>query len=78
MITDRDAFDSTRLGLEVGYALEKLYPGKIPWDTNRFLIGNHEVIAGGEGRVQTPATPFRKWRIPRRFRKRREKYLLYR
>src|SRR4029077_15375834 len=29
VITDRGQFDSIRLGLEVAYALQKLYPGKI-------------------------------------------------
>jgi uncharacterized protein YbbC (DUF1343 family) len=43
-ITNRDTFDSTRLGLEVAYALNKLYPGKIAWQENRFLIGSHDVL----------------------------------
>ena len=44
VITNRDTFDSTRLGLELGYALNKLYPGKIAWQENRFLVGNNEVL----------------------------------
>lgn len=44
VVTDRNAFDSTRLGLEIAYALQKLYPGKIDFDVNRKLIGNHAVI----------------------------------
>jgi uncharacterized protein YbbC (DUF1343 family)/CubicO group peptidase (beta-lactamase class C family) len=44
VITNRDTFDSARLGLEVAYALNKLYPGKIAWQENRFLIGNREVL----------------------------------
>jgi uncharacterized protein YbbC (DUF1343 family) len=44
VITNRDTFDSTRFGLEVGYALNKLYPGKISWQDNRFLIGNHDAL----------------------------------
>jgi uncharacterized protein YbbC (DUF1343 family) len=44
VVTDRDTFDSTRFGLELGYALNKLYPGKIAWQENRFLIGNHAVL----------------------------------
>ncbi len=31
VITNRDTFDSVRFGLELGYALNKLYPGKIAW-----------------------------------------------
>ena len=48
VIANRDEFDSTRLGLEIAYALEKLYPGKISLDADRALIGNHEVLAGGK------------------------------
>jgi uncharacterized protein YbbC (DUF1343 family)/CubicO group peptidase (beta-lactamase class C family) len=44
VVTNRDAFDSTRLGLEVACALNKLYPEKIAWQENRFLIGNHDVL----------------------------------
>ena len=44
VVTNRDTFDSTRLGLELGHALNKLYPGKIAWQENRFLIGNREVL----------------------------------
>ncbi len=41
MITNREAFDSTRLGIEVAAALEKLYPGKLDFEKCRYLIGNH-------------------------------------
>jgi uncharacterized protein YbbC (DUF1343 family)/CubicO group peptidase (beta-lactamase class C family) len=43
VITNRDTFDATRFGLELAYALNKLYPGKIDWEANRFLIGNQAV-----------------------------------
>ena len=77
MITDRNAFDSTRFGLEIGYALQKLYPGKIDWDTNRFLIGNHAVIQAGKVEW-IRARLSRRWRRPLEdFVERREKYLLY-
>jgi uncharacterized protein YbbC (DUF1343 family)/CubicO group peptidase (beta-lactamase class C family) len=77
VITDRNSFDSTRLGLELGYALEKLYPGKIPWDTNRFLIGNHEVIEAGKADLD-PRTMVQKMEDSlASFVSRREKYLLY-
>jgi uncharacterized protein YbbC (DUF1343 family) len=46
VITDREAFDSTRLGLEIAYALGKLYPGKLEWNVNRFLIGSRSVLEG--------------------------------
>jgi uncharacterized protein YbbC (DUF1343 family) len=44
VITNRDTFDSTRLGLELAYALNKLYPGKIAWQDNRFLMGSQAVL----------------------------------
>ncbi len=78
VVTDRNVFDSTRLGLELGYAFEKLYPGRIPWDTNRYLIGNQEVIAAEKSGVD-PRTTIQKMEDSlAAFVKRREKYLLYR
>ncbi|HXA64598.1 MAG TPA: exo-beta-N-acetylmuramidase NamZ domain-containing protein [Bryobacteraceae bacterium] len=77
VITDRNSFDSTRLGLELGYALEKLYPGKIPWDVNRFLIGNHEVIAAGKASLDPRATAQKMEDSLASFLSRREKFLLY-
>jgi uncharacterized protein YbbC (DUF1343 family) len=44
VITNRDDFDSTRLGLEIAAALQKLYPGKIDFETDKKLIGSEEVI----------------------------------
>jgi uncharacterized protein YbbC (DUF1343 family)/CubicO group peptidase (beta-lactamase class C family) len=77
VITDRDSFDSTRFGLEVGYALEKLYPGKIPWEINRFLIGNHEVIEAGKA-AQDPRTTVQGMEASlASFLSRREKFLIY-
>jgi uncharacterized protein YbbC (DUF1343 family)/CubicO group peptidase (beta-lactamase class C family) len=77
VITDRNSFDSTRFGLEVGYALEKLYPGKIPWEANRFLIGNHDVIAAGKTDLDPRTTVQEMEDSLASFVSRREKYLLY-
>jgi uncharacterized protein YbbC (DUF1343 family)/CubicO group peptidase (beta-lactamase class C family) len=44
VMLDREGFSSLRLGLELAYALQKLYPGKIDWSLNRTLIGSDEVI----------------------------------
>jgi len=78
VLTNRDAFDSTRLGLEVAYALGKLYPGKIAWQKNRFLIANHGVLKA----MQDGADPRDVLEEMRdslaQFVERREKYLLYR
>jgi uncharacterized protein YbbC (DUF1343 family) len=45
IITDRNALNSVRLGLEIIYALQKLYPGKIDIDINHRLIGSASTIA---------------------------------
>ena len=44
VVINREQFSSVRLGLEIAYALEKLYPGKIDFETCRSLIGNRAVI----------------------------------
>jgi uncharacterized protein YbbC (DUF1343 family) len=44
VITDREAFDSARLGLEVASALGRLYPSRIVLEDNRWLIGNRQTI----------------------------------
>jgi uncharacterized protein YbbC (DUF1343 family)/CubicO group peptidase (beta-lactamase class C family) len=77
VITDRDAIDTTRLGLEVGYALEKLFPGKIPWDANRFLIGSGDVVESGKKAIDPNTTLTKIEPALTDFAKRREKYLLY-
>ena len=38
VITDRDQFDSIRLGLEVAYALHKLYLGKIDFELSEVKL----------------------------------------
>ncbi len=44
VITDREAFDSSRLGLEIAAAIQRLYPGKLDFARNRWLIGNKAVL----------------------------------
>lgn len=77
VVTDRTAFDSTRLGLEVAYALEKLYPGSIPWEENRFLIGNREVINAMKAAADPRDTVQKIEESLAAFIKQRDKYLLY-
>jgi uncharacterized protein YbbC (DUF1343 family) len=76
-ITDRNAFDSTRLGLEVAYALEKLYPGKMAWEVDRFLVGNHETIAAMKSGADPRTTVQKLEESLSGFVKQREDYLLY-
>jgi uncharacterized protein YbbC (DUF1343 family) len=44
VIVNREQFNSVRLGLELAYALQQLYPGKIDFEACRFLIGNRKVV----------------------------------
>ncbi len=44
MILNREQFNAVRLGLELASALEKLYPGKIDFESCRLLIGSRKVI----------------------------------
>jgi len=44
VITNRELLDSTRAGLEVAAALQKLYPGRIDFAASKRLIGSNEVI----------------------------------
>jgi len=43
-IVNREMVDSTRLGLEVAGAIQKLYSGKVDWPVNQRLIGSDETI----------------------------------
>ncbi|MDP9172210.1 MAG: DUF1343 domain-containing protein, partial [Acidobacteriota bacterium] len=74
-ITNRAIFDSSKLGLEVAQALEKLYPGKIKWELNRKLLGSDAVIKA----LETGADPLKAAQSGLSpFLAIREKYLLYR
>jgi uncharacterized protein YbbC (DUF1343 family)/CubicO group peptidase (beta-lactamase class C family) len=44
-VTDREAFDSTRLGFEVAAALQQLFPGHLDFDRCRNLIGSAEAVS---------------------------------
>jgi len=78
VITDRERFDSTRLGLEVAAALQSLYPGKIDLSQSRKLIGSDEVIR----RLAVGEDPRNIMQLlmdqVAEFLRRREPYLLYR
>ena len=77
VITDRESFDSTRLGVELASALQTLYPGKIDFDHDRFLIGNHALVEG----LKTGKEPTDLWleiqKQAASFDERRKAYLLY-
>lgn len=77
VITDREAFNSTRLGIELGAALQTLFPGKIDFQKCRFLIGNREIV----GQLQTAKDASAIWSQAQeqasQFAARRKAYLLY-
>jgi uncharacterized protein YbbC (DUF1343 family) len=77
VITSRDAFDSTRFGIELATALQKLYPNKISFEKCRFLIGNAGAVA--ELKSGSDATPIllEAQKQAQQFSERRSKFLLY-
>jgi uncharacterized protein YbbC (DUF1343 family)/CubicO group peptidase (beta-lactamase class C family) len=77
VITNRDAFDSARLGLEIAAAIEKLYPGKMDLDANGKLIGTAEVIRELEAGDDPRDIQQKMVDSVTAFLKMREKYLLY-
>jgi uncharacterized protein YbbC (DUF1343 family) len=78
VITDREAFSAQRLGLEMAAALLKLYPGKVPLETSRRLIGSAKVMAAlTEGRDPQSIEQESQDALAE-FLAVREKYLLYR
>jgi uncharacterized protein YbbC (DUF1343 family) len=78
VITDRERFNSVRLGIELAVMLEKLYPGKIPFEKNERLIGNKGTILSLKQKVD-PRTIETQMEEPlAAFLAIREKYLLYR
>ena len=44
VILNRETFNSVRLGLELAYALQRLYPGKLDIEACKLSIGNRKVI----------------------------------
>jgi len=73
VIVNREQLNSVRVGLDVAYALERLYPGKINFEACRFLIGSREVVdalkagaapGGVEERVREQLQDFEQRRRP--------------
>jgi len=77
VVTDRDVFSSTGFGIELGVALEKLFPGKMNWTSDQKLTGNMTVLKAMEG-GEDPASIERR-NLPglQQFIQRRKNYLLY-
>jgi uncharacterized protein YbbC (DUF1343 family) len=76
VVTNRDIFDSSRLGAEVAAAVQKLYPGKINFTTNKSLIGSSAFLRGVA--VGTDPVALLKAEPLEKFNEIRAKYLIYR
>jgi uncharacterized protein YbbC (DUF1343 family) len=77
VITDRDVFDSTRLGLEIAAALLQLWPGKLDTNVDRWLIGNREVLQNLKDGVDPRTIVERTTDAVRLFVQNRRAWLLY-
>jgi len=77
VITDREAFDSTRFGIELAAALQKLYPGKLDFEKCRYLIGNRETLSELESGRDASTIWSQAQREAAQFVERRKPYLLY-
>jgi uncharacterized protein YbbC (DUF1343 family)/CubicO group peptidase (beta-lactamase class C family) len=77
VVTDREAFDSTRLGIELAAALQKLYPGKIDFEQCRYLIGNRQTLDSLEHSKDESDIWSAAQSDAARFADRRKPYLLY-
>ncbi len=77
VILNREQFDSVHLGIELAYALQKLYPGKINFEACRFLIGNREAIEALKAGREPREIEDRAERDARAFEERRRPFLLY-
>jgi uncharacterized protein YbbC (DUF1343 family) len=77
VIVNRDGFNAVRLGLEISFALNRLYPGKIDLERDRLLIGNRRTMDAMKAGTD-PATIERQWTEDvAAYLKRREPFLLY-
>jgi len=77
VITDRNALRSVRVGLEVAAALSTLFQGKFDLSTSARLLGSQESF-DRVMRGEDPAAVAKSWSTDEaRWRRLREKYLLY-
>lgn len=77
VVTDRSAFDSTRLGVELAAALQKLYPGKLDFEKCKSLIGNRKIVDGIKEGKDASALWSQMSEEAELFKERRKTYLLY-
>ncbi len=77
VVTDREAFDSTRAGLELAAALESLFPGKMDYGLCASLIGSRAIIDGLQHGRDASALWTASQAEASRFIERRKPFLLY-
>ena len=77
LITNRELLDSTRLGLEVAAAIQKLYPGKVDFTLGKRLIGSDDAIRRLQGAEDPRAIQESFQDAVSQFVDMRAKYLLY-
>lgn len=77
VIVNREQLNSVRVGLDVAYALQRLYPGKIDFEACRFLLGSRQVVDALKA-GQAPGGIEESFREQvEKFADRRKPYLLY-
>jgi uncharacterized protein YbbC (DUF1343 family) len=77
VIVNREQLNSVRLGLDVAYALQRLYPGKINFEACRFLIGSREVVDALKAGIAPGVIEERLREQVQKFEDRRREFLLY-
>ena len=77
VITNREALDSARLGMEVAAALQQLYPNKIDLHLNKRLIGSEEVMRALQAGEDPRTIQQKQVEALEPFLRVRGKYLLY-
>ncbi|HVO98318.1 MAG TPA: exo-beta-N-acetylmuramidase NamZ domain-containing protein [Bryobacteraceae bacterium] len=77
VVVNREQFSSVRLGLEVAYALGKLYPGKLDMESCKRLIGSRKALDAMKAGEDPRAIEQRIEDEIRSFEERRRLYLLY-
>ena len=77
VIVDRERFNAVRLGLELAYALNRLYPGNLDLEKNRMLIGNRKTLDAMKAGAD-PVAIEREWAADlAAYLERRKPFLLY-
>jgi uncharacterized protein YbbC (DUF1343 family)/CubicO group peptidase (beta-lactamase class C family) len=77
VITDRNAFNSVRFGLELGSALAKLFPGQMNWQADEKLLGDRSVLKMLESGDDPGRIEQKYYADLQQFRQRRSQFLLY-